>query len=102
MHYYLHLNLVGMLLRSHSVCGMLIPSLTGNRIQCTPKILFNYILLYPLIPVFIHFSLKLVPAYPIFPSTRTCIGALKIIQRYVRSNERNTYVLRRIDIWVKD
>ena len=36
MHYYLHLNLGGMFYRSHSVYGMLILSLTGNRIRGTP------------------------------------------------------------------
>ena len=36
LHFYLHLNLGGMFYRSHSFCGMLILSLTGNRIQCTP------------------------------------------------------------------
>ena len=40
MHYYLHLNLSGMFLRSHSVCGMLISSLTGNRIRCIPRLLY--------------------------------------------------------------
>ena len=36
LHFYLHLNLSGMFLRRHSVCGMLILSLTGNRIRYTP------------------------------------------------------------------
>ena len=36
LHFYLHLNLSGMFLRRHSVYGMLILSLTGNRIRGTP------------------------------------------------------------------
>ena len=35
-HYYLHLNLGGMFYRRHSVYGMLISSLTGNRIRGIP------------------------------------------------------------------
>ena len=44
LHYYLHLNLGGMFLRRHSVYGMLILSLTGNRIRGTPifGLLFYY------------------------------------------------------------
>ncbi len=37
LHFYLHLNLSGTFYRSRSVYGMLILSLTGNRIRCTPK-----------------------------------------------------------------
>ena len=42
LHYYLHLNLSGMFYRSHSVCGMLILWLTGNRIRCTPILSLHY------------------------------------------------------------
>jgi len=42
MHFYLHLNLGGMFYRSHSVYGMLILSLTGNRIRGTPILSLLY------------------------------------------------------------
>ena len=46
LHYYLHLNLGGMFYRRHSFYGMLILSLTGNRIRGTPILGFHHIIIH--------------------------------------------------------
>ena len=60
LHYYLHLNLSGMFLRRHSVYGMLILSLTGNRIRCIP--IFNCVII-------IHTNATFVNSFSLFSKT---------------------------------
>ena len=44
LHFYLHLNLGGTFYRRRSGYGMLIFSLTGNRIRCTPILVLSSLL----------------------------------------------------------